>query len=144
MADWKAERITLDAALDHAHALLEAGRDETAYAGAVLDMAEMLTDKLPKDPGTALILNRRIARLAYRAAETAALAGRMQEAESLVLAGPRTWQNEAYWLTYPDHDALVSLVWAQLGRRNEAIARLGERGVLNGEAEEAYKALGGR
>ena len=141
VVDWQAGLITLDLALDHAHDLLESGHDRTSYAGAVLDLAASIEGQLPRDPAAGLLLYRRIGRLAYRSAELAMQNGRIAEAGALVLAGPRRWQNEAYWLRYPDHDALVALIWAGQGRRLDAIARLDSRPVLTGPAEQAYELL---
>lgn len=140
--DWKAGRITLDAAIDHAFALIESGSGAaTTFAGAVLDFAQSIEDAIPDDPATSEILLRRLGRLAFQSAELAYLNHAAAEAESLVLAGPARWQREPYWLRYPDHDALVSILLAARGEVGEAKRRLQERSVLEGVAAETLERL---
>lgn len=137
---FKSGQITADAALTHAFDKLQRGEDATAYAGAVLDMIETVTPML--NTGAEFeIFWRRVGRLAYAAAEAAYLAKRAEEAETLMLAGGLRWQNEPYFLRYPDHDALVCVVMTQRGRRSEAIRRLESRPELQGAAQEAYDAI---
>lgn len=141
---WKGGDITFDAALTHAHDELAAGRDAAAFGGAVLDLAVAIQDQLPSG-GEHELLWMRIGRLAFASALAAHNAGRLDEARALVLAGPRRWQNDAYWLRYPDHDALAAIILVQTGERGEAIRRLQSRPSLSGDAEEALRVLrGGR
>jgi hypothetical protein len=71
--------------------------------------------------------------------------GKLVDARELILAGTPRWQTEQYWLRYTDHDALASIILYQSGEQQEAVRRLRERTVLDGDAEEAYqKMTGGR
>lgn len=111
-----------------------ASADATACAGAVLDACTLLNAKLPRHDDTQIFWMR-VGRLAFRAAEEAHAAGRLQESTTLVFAGPDRWQGEGYWYMYPDHDALAAVILAKSGRRNEALARLQNRVELKGPAE---------
>ncbi|MBS0196758.1 MAG: hypothetical protein JSR77_08375 [Planctomycetes bacterium] len=114
--------------------------DATAFAGAVLDAAAQLEPKLPQQ-GEMEIFWINVGRLAFRSAEEAHAAGRVPEAMTLVLAGPRRWQNDAYWNRYSDHDGLTSLLMAKMGQRSEAIARLQNRPDLRDVALQVYEML---
>lgn len=137
---FKSGQVTADAALTHAFEKLDKGENASSYAGAVLDMIEAVTPSLNTGPEFEIFW-RRVGRLAYTAAESAYLAKQVEEAETLMLAGGSRWQNEPYFLRYPDHDALVSLVMTQRGRRGEALRRLESRPELLGAAQEAYEAI---
>lgn len=139
----KSGLIVPDDALTLAASKLDNGEDATAFAGAVLDMLATIEDQLPQG-GEFEIFWRRIGRLSYYAAERAYLAGRKDEALSLVLAGPKRWQNEPYWFRYGDHDALASIVLAENGQRDRAIRRLQAHAELADIADEALKKLQGR
>lgn len=123
---------------------MEAGRDDTALAGAVLDATQLLGNKLPQGDEF-FIFWTRVGRLAFQSALFAYQKGDLQSARDLVLAGAPRWQTEQYWLRYTDHDALASIILFQTGDRQQAVQRLRERTVLTGDAEEALKKLtGGR
>ncbi len=140
VAAFRAGNLTFDEVVTKAHDLLEAGQDATAFAGAVLDMAVAIEGTLPKG-GEFEIFWFRVGRLAYRATEKAAMAGRIDEAQTLVFAGPDRWRTEGYWIRYPDHDAMASRLLYLAGRTSEAIQRLEDRGVLQGPAEEELEWL---
>lgn len=142
IAAFKADQITVDDALTLAFDKLDKGQDTTAFAGAVLDMIQAVQSQLSTG-GEFEIFWRRVGRLANKSAEVAYLAQRVDEAESLMLAGGSRWQNEAYWLRYPDHDALVAIIMTQRGRKAEALQRLSSRPDLSGPAEEVYNKLRG-
>ena len=137
-ADFRAGRVSLGLALDHAFLTLERDERTFVYVGAVLDFASFVEDAIPRDPALSTILLRRIGRLAFQAAEAAYLAGDVALARSLVLAGPARWQSQPYWTRYPDHDALAAMLLAATGERAEALRRLNSRPVLTGPAEEAF------
>lgn len=138
---YNAQELTFSDALDKAHALLEAGDPRaTAFAGAVLDFGAAIEADMPMG-GEYEIFWFRVGRLACRSAMVASEAGRVPEALTLVLAGPRRWQVEAYWLRYPDHDGLASMLLHANGRTSEALTRLLERGDLREEAQEAYEII---
>ncbi len=139
----KQGKLTTDEMLTLAFDKLERGEDATAFAGAVLDSFVMLEGWLP-DAQEFEIFYRRVGRLALVAAMRAAEKDRFDEARELVFAGPKRWQSEAYWLRYPDHDALASMLMARTGEKQGAIERLRSRPVLEGDAAEAMKALTGR
>lgn len=142
IAALKAGQVTHEDLINAAHDRLEAGEDATAFAGAVLDALQAVDSTLPQGAEFEIFW-RRIARLAFWAANTAYVNKRPDEALSLVFAGPKRWQNEPYWLRYPDHDALASIILDANGRRNEAIARLNERSVLDGDALTVHDRLTG-
>ena len=140
---FKAEQITADDAITLAHQKLDAGEDATAFAGAVLDMLLAVEDKLPQG-GEFELFWMRVGQLAFRAALTAYNHHRPDEAMTLVFAGPRRWQTDAYWQKSQNHDALASIILSDNGRRSEAIARLQGRPDLDGPALEMYEKLTGR
>lgn len=142
---WRADRITLDAALNAAHEALESiegdGQGATAFAGAVLDFAQAIEREIPVEPERSLILLRRIGQLAFKSANAAHERDRLEEARSLVLSGPERWQTDTYWERYPAHDALASLILARSGEYTRAVGRLVARRVLTAEAEEMLRIL---
>jgi hypothetical protein len=79
----------------------------------------------------------RIGGLAGAAAEKAYLGEQFAEARSLVLAGPRRWQSDAYWLRHPGHDALASYIMFSVGEGGEALKRLRERPQMTEELQKA-------
>jgi hypothetical protein len=154
-AEFAAGRITVAGAIDHAQALLESAAagvpppgatapvpsvDATLFAGGVLDFCAAAAPSLPQ-ADEFYMMWLKMGRLAFRAAEEAHAAGRLQEAASLAFAGPTKWQNDGYWYQYPDHDALASVILARLGNRAEAIARLRSRAELRGPAQEVLDML---
>lgn len=142
IAAFKAGQISQDDALTLAIDKLQAGEDASAFGGAVLDMLSAVEGQLAQ-AAEFEIFWQRVGRLAFWSANTAYTHGRKDEALALVLAGPKRWQNEAYFLRYPDHDALVAILLAETGRKQEAITRLRDRSDLNGPAEEVYRKLTG-
>lgn len=144
---WRAKEIKLSDAVDLAHEKIETDADArcTAFTGAVLDTLRDLYPELPSSikGDEMLIFWRRVGQLAARSGSIARDRGDIAEARSLVLGGPRRWQDEAYWLTYPGHDALASYVLYETGERMEAMQRLRDRGTLTGPAEEAYRQITG-
>ena len=143
IAAFKAGQITADDAITLASDKLDAGEDATAFAGAVLDMLSAVEAQLPQK-GEFEIFWRRVGRLAFWSAHTAYLNGRPDEAGALSLAGPKRWQNEAYWLRYGDHDALVAILMDESGHRELAIDRLRSRPDLSPEAQEVLDKLTGK
>lgn len=142
IAAFKAGQISQDDAVTLAIDKLQAGEDASAFGGAVLDMLSAVEGQLAQGAEFEIFWQR-VGRLAFWAANTAYTNSRKDEALALVLAGPKRWQNEAYFLRYPDHDALVAILLAEAGRRQEAITRLRDRSDLSGPAEEVYRKLTG-
>lgn len=140
IASFKAGQVTADEAITLAANKLEAGEDAVDFAWAVLDMLKAVEPQLPAG-GEFEIFWRRIGRLSFWAAQTAYTTGRLSDSASLMEAGPARWQNEAYWLRYPDHDALVAIILDATGQRSKAIQRLGSRPELLGAADEVYQKL---
>lgn len=115
----------------------------TAMAGGILDAVVSLKTALPQGPEHEIFWMK-VGRLAFKSSEEAFVNQRLAEAHSLALGGSARWQNEPYWLRYPDHDALVSAIMAQQGDRGGAIQRLRDRTQLEGPAQEVYQKLTGR
>lgn len=143
VASFKAGQVTADEAITLAASKLEAGEDAVDFAWAVLDMLKAVETQLP-NAGEFEIFWRRVGRLSFWAAQTAYTKGRLSDSASLMEAGPDRWKNEAYWLRYPDHDALVAIILDASGQRGQAIQRLGSRPELLGAAEEVYQRMTGR
>jgi hypothetical protein len=146
-ADIEAGRYIMGDALDYAQRTIEsaangAGSSEqaTQFAGAVLDSAVLLEDRLPH-AGEFELFWTQVGRLAFRAAEEALARGREREALTLAIAGPQRWQNDSYWERYSDHDGLTSLLMARMGQAPLARERLERRGDLKGVALEVYNQL---
>lgn len=119
---------------------LERGEDAVSYAGAILDLYIEYEDRLPKQQEFELFW-RRVGQLAYAAAFRAAELGRFAEAFELSRSGPSRWQNGAYWRSYPNHDALVSMLMAANGDPTGALARLSSREVESPEIIEAQRRI---
>jgi hypothetical protein len=148
---WRAKTITFDEAIDLASARLEAvanlptpnaaaSTEATLFAGAILDALATTRAEFPRNIDLTIFWIK-VGRLAFRTAEEAHAAGRLPESATLVEAGPRDWQNEAYWHLYPDHDALAAVIMAQSGQPMEAMRRLESRVELKGPAEEVLAML---
>lgn len=147
-----AGKVTPDAALTMAWEMVEEAKKSpgdsvksagaTAFAGAVLDAIAIVEGTLAQGVEFEMFWQR-VGGLAFDAAEEAHAVGRLAEADSLVLAGGKRWQNEYYWTRRPDHDALAAVIWAKVGRRNEAIQRLRSRPDLQSPADEVLKMLTG-
>ncbi len=140
LAAWNAGEITFEDALNRAHDLLEKGEDASGFAGAVLDFGVAIQSRF-NTSGEMEIFWFRLGRLAFRGALAAFQRGRVEEARSIVLAGPKRWQTEGYWLRYRDHDALTSIILDASGETMEAISRLRDRTHLEGDTEETLHAL---
>lgn len=141
-AAFNAGQITADDAITLASDKLEAGEDAVDFAWAVLDMLKAVEAKLPMQ-GEFEIFWRRVGRLAFWAANTAYTQRRLSDASSMMLAGPTRWQNDAYWLRYPDHDALVAIILSDNGRVGEGVQRLQSRPELLPPADEVLRKLTG-
>ena len=152
---WEAGDLKLDDAMNLAFDYLESAKSNrplkgtnvivpspnaTNYAGAVLDALEQVQSQLPQG-GEFEIFWMRVGGLAFAAAEEAHAAGRVAEARTLVFAGGKRWQNDAYWQSHSAHDGLASVILARSGERSEAISRLRDRADLNGVAAEVYQML---
>jgi len=120
-----------------------ASQAATTLAGGVLDAIASLKDSLSQNAEYELFWMN-VGRLACRASEEAFANQRLAEAKTLALGGGNRWQNDAYWLRYPDHDGLVSAILAASGDRSGAISRLQSRPNLTGVAQEVYEKLTGR
>lgn len=153
---WKAGELKFDNAIDLAFEMVDAAANNrpvrgggvptsaaaTAFAGSVLDAMAMVESQLPQDAEFEIFWMR-VGGLAFAAAEEAHAKGRVPESRTLVLAGPRRWQTEAYWLKHQAHDGLASVILARSGEMPEAVARLRNRGTLDGPAAEVYQMLTG-
>lgn len=140
-AEFLAGRVTFEACLERAEAMLEAGDpDATLFAGAVLDLAERIEDRFPTGPEFELFWMR-LGQLASKATYQAMNAQRFEEADTLVLAGPDRWQRASYWQRYPNHDIMVAISLAHQDRSNEAIARLRSRPLVTPEMEAAIEQI---
>jgi hypothetical protein len=140
-ADFDAQRLTFEQCLIRAEDLLAAGDpNATVFAGAVLDLAAGLGGVLPDGPEFELFW-RRIGQLAYSAALSSWEAGRFDETDTLVLAGPARWQRSTYWQAYPNHDILVAATLGRHGRTGEAIGRLESRPIVTPDMQEAITEL---
>jgi hypothetical protein len=141
-ADWRAQRLKLDDCITLASDRLTQKGDaaSTAFAGAVLDMAGIIERELPQS-GDYELFWIRIGSLAGLAAEKAALRHDYQEARSLVLAGPKRWQTEAFWRRHTQHDALASMMLFDSGEKAEALNRLRQRGDLDELQQAAYDTI---
>lgn len=140
-ADFDAKRLTFEECLIRAEELLAAGDpNATGFAGAVLDLAAGLGGVLP-DGAEFELFWRRIGQLAYRSALASWEAGRFDETDTLVLAGPFRWQRASYWQAYPNHDILVAATLGRHGRTGEAIGRLESRPLVTPEMQEAVTQL---
>ena len=117
-----------------------ASKAATALAGGILDAVAQLKQELPQG-GEHELFWMKVGRLAFKAGEEAFANQRLEEAHSLALGGSARWQNEPYWLRYPDHDALVSAIMSARGDRGGAIQRLQARSDLSGPALEVYDKL---
>lgn len=136
-------------AIDDAAAMIEQAKSmgdtqlsvrATAYAGAVLDAIAGVQGSLQQGAEFEIFWMK-VGRLAFFSAEEAFAAGREAEAGTLMLGGGMRWQNEPYWQRYPSHDALVAIVLARSGRREEALERLRSRNDLEGEAARIFQEL---
>ena len=131
-------------AKDRAHLMLDDGHPDAAYfASAVLASGLVASDQLDRRSVNEFAWWS-VGRLAYRAAEHYLVAGQVDGAEALMLAGPEQWKRESYWRQYPDHDALIAIVKAERGDRAGAIRWLEQRPVLMPPADEVYQRLTGR
>jgi len=141
MAEADAGHLTYSDALTRAEELVQAGDPNAlAFAGAVLDLAEMMGDELPRG-GEFEIFWRRVGRLAYTSAHTAFEAGDFETGSMLVLAGPERWKNDPYWIAYPNHEILVAFSMAFRGDARGGIALLDRRTPQPDEYAQAIKDL---
>ena len=130
-------KVTFEACLEAAEAELATGESSAStFAGAVLDLALRIEDRLPTGAEFELFWFR-LGQLAADASAQAMQAGRFDEAATLVLAGPKRWQRLGYWHRYPNHDIMVAISMAQQGQTQEGIARLRSRPVQTPAMDEA-------
>ncbi len=141
-----AQDITANGAIDLAYARVDRGGPNSpstpptpadiAFAGAVLDFIDQAEPDIDKK-----VLNDffwiRVGTLAGNAAAAARAAGDLPAARSLVLAGPKRWQNDAYWRQCPAHDALASMILFESGEGDEALNRLRDRPDLADDVQAA-------
>ncbi|MFI4871115.1 MAG: hypothetical protein ACIARQ_04830 [Phycisphaerales bacterium JB061] len=139
--DFDAGKITFESSLIRAEEMLESGHvDSVAFAGAVLDFAVQIEDKLPKGAEFELFW-RRIGRLAYNSSYAAYERQDFQAIGSLILAGPKRWQRETYWITYPNHEILLAFSKAYQGDANAGIRLLSSRAPMPDGYQEAIDSL---
>ncbi|MEM8757447.1 MAG: hypothetical protein AAGF47_06675 [Planctomycetota bacterium] len=140
-AAFTADRITFESTLIRAEDLLD-GDDPAAvaFAGATLELATRIEDRLPRG-GEFELFWRRIGQLAYRAAFRAMEAGDWATGGDLVEAGPARWRRETYWRAYPNHDVLVAVALGQRGEPGAGIRRLQSRITQTPEMEAAIGQL---
>lgn len=126
-----AKEITAQGALGLAHDRVEKPGDMASvdFAGAVLDMLDQISPDVEK-AGVNEFYWTRVGTLAGNAAAAAKKLGDNAKARGVVLAGPKRWQNEAYWRQHPDHDVLASAIMFEAGEGKEAVQRLRERAEL--------------
>jgi hypothetical protein len=139
-ADWHAKKILLDDCLNYAFNKLDNVGDanSTMFAGAVLDMTQQIEGGLPKE-GEYELFWTRIGGLAGESASKAYTLGDVPGARSLVLGGPKRWQNEAFWMRHPVHDSLVARIMYSNGETSAALHWLRSRGDLDDpERKSAY------
>jgi hypothetical protein len=141
-ADWRAKKLQLSDCLDLAFNHVDNGGDNASltFAGAVLDFAELIEKELPQS-GEMEFLWVRIGGLAGAAGEKSYNAGDIKMARTLVLAGPRRWQTDAYWMRHPNHDAIAAYVLFHSGEGAEAIRRLRSRPDLNDAQQLALEEI---
>lgn len=124
--------------------------DASLFAAAVLDAGRTLEQqpdaevRLGGTNAEQEIAWWSVGRLAMSAAANLHDAGRIKDARNTVLAGPQRWQNENYWLRFPDHDALVAVLMAKDGDKPGAIKRLKSRVDLQPPADEVLRTLEGK
>ncbi|RNC80468.1 MAG: hypothetical protein ED559_01255 [Phycisphaera sp.] len=133
--------ITFEASLIRAEELLEADdSNATLFAGAVLDFAKAIESDLPAG-GEYEFFWRRIGRLAYNASHNAFERQDYAEADTLVLAGPKRWQRDSYWIAYPNHEILVAYSLAHQGDAKAGIRLLQRRTPTPDSYAEAIDTL---
>lgn len=137
-----AKQITPSAAIDLAHERIDTLGDaaSVAFAQSVLDfIAQCEPDISPKVINDFFWI--RCGTLAANASAAAMKRGDIAGARRVVLAGPKSWQTEAYWRRQTAHDALASLVLHQSGESQEALDRLTNRPDLAEEVDAAKKLI---
>lgn len=140
-AEFLAGRLTFEASLERAEAMLETNEPGASlFAGAVLDFAVRIEDRFPTGAEFELFWMR-VGQLASKATYQAMTEGRLDEADALVLAGPKRWQRASYWRVYPNHDIMVALSLAHQGQSREGIARLRSRVIVTPEMEAAIEQI---
>lgn len=133
--------ITFEASLIRAEEMRAAGDpNATLFAGAVLDFAKAIESDLPSG-GEFELFWRRIGRLAYNASYDAFERQDYAEADTLVLAGPKRWQRDSYWIAYPNHEILVAYSLAHQGDAKAGIRLLQRRTPTPDGYEEAIDTL---
>lgn len=128
--------VKFETMLRSAHDALDEGPSGAGFATAVLRLSEDIEQEFPSG-GEYELFWRQVGQLAYRTAHTYALQEDHAAAWGVVLGGPRRWQSESYWRSYPNHDALTSGLMALFGDPRAALARLRSRTVVTPELEAA-------
>ncbi len=138
-AAWRKEEIKLDDCLNLAFDHLDKEGDAAAiaFAGAVLDFAGEIERELPQQ-GEFMLLWFRIGGLAGDASTKAYNAGDFVTARSIVLAGPKKWQTDAYWERHPNHDALAARLMFLTGQQPESLKWLRRHDDMTGPLKDAY------
>ena len=133
-----AKEITANGAINLAHERLEKTGDapSVAFAAAVLDFLAQVEPDIDKK-----IINdffwMRVGTLAANSAAAARKADDRDAAYAVVLAGPKGWKTENYWLRHPAHDALASMILFEANEGDAALARLRDRADLDEQVVQA-------
>lgn len=133
-----AEEITANGAINLAHERLEKAGDapSVVFAAAVLDFLAQVEPDINKK-----VINdffwMRVGTLAANAAAAARKADDREAAYAVVLAGPKGWKTENYWLQHPAHDALASVILFEANEGDAALARLRDRANLDDQVVQA-------
>jgi len=136
---WTAGELTMQGALMLAHERLDERNDapSTAFAYAVLCAITELEGAITKKEVNEFFWMR-TGTLAGKGAAVAWKLGDRPGARLIVMAGPRRWQTDDYWMRNPGHDALASYILQASGEKVEALNRLRQRPDLAPEAQKAY------
>lgn len=138
-ADWRAEKILLDDAMNLAFEHIEKDADAASleFAGAVLDFAAQVQREIPQGDEF-LLMYFRFGGLAGQSATVAYNNGDFATGRSLVLSGPGKWQSDAYWDRHPNHDALVGRLMFLTGEESQALRWLRRHDVMDDELRRAH------
>lgn len=144
-AQWTADELRIMSALGMAHDRLDEkpNANSVAFALAVLGAIAELEGPITRKSDVNEFFWMRTGTLAGKAAAVAMRLNDVPTATAAVLAGPRRWQNDAYWMQNPAHDALVSYLLHMNGKTGEALARLRDRPEMAPEVQRAYEQIQG-
>lgn len=143
VSKWTAGEITMQGALGLAHDRLDTQRtaNSVAFAAAVLGAEAQLEGAMNKKAELNEFFWMRTGTLAADAAAVAWKLGDIPGARAVVLAGPKRWQTEAYWLQNPAHDAMASYILHASGETGEALNRLRGRPDMAEEVQRAVEEI---